>query len=55
MSSTVNIFVPAICKCSESLTQKVWILGSLGPIPMIQLLDSCIVALQYETWIKFFH
>ena len=54
MSSAVNGFVHAICKCSQKcLTQKVTRFGSLGPIPMIQPpFNSACVALQYEPGTK---
>ena len=40
----------------KRLAQKVWHLGSLGWIPMIQVpLNSSCVALQYETGTKFFY
>ena len=50
MSSAVNVFVHAICKCSKKyLAQKVARFGSLGSIPMIQSpFNSSCVALQYE-------
>ena len=57
MSSTVNVFVHAICKRSKKcFAQKVARFCSPGSIPMFQLpLDSSLVALQYETGTKFFH
>ena len=57
MSSVASASVHAICKRSQKcLAQKVGYLGSLGWIPMIQVLfNSSCIALQYETGMKFFH
>ena len=56
MSSMVNVFVHAMCKCSKKcLAQKVDNLGSLKLIHMIQsLLNSSCVVLQYKPGTLFF-